>query len=225
MITFDNDYTVILEKAKFFVSLYKSKCSPEDAISSTYIALFENPEYKYEYFSFEKKLLFFCKYFNANDPVFVSYNDSIKSTSDRSNGKFSHVTHYFKLDQTCRVCNEVKYANQFQIKENKIGKKAQRRICIECYTAWRKQYNIDNKEKGRLQKQNRKLSNLELVLKQHRDSNNKRTKYLTDDYVMMSLSRKYSRDYLINNPEIVEAQRQSLIAKRAKKHTNKPRHL
>lgn len=210
--TFEADYSVLLSQSKFAIKQNEIDLQPEELLSNIYLKLFSSPDYVYDYFSFEKEIFITCKYFNHNQPYFIPYTDKWKACK-------KHID--FKSQQTCRVCKVTKNATCFQVKENKLGKKVQRKVCKDCYTDWRKKYNAENKEKARLQKIRKKILNPELVKSQKRNHNKKRCKEITDDYVKLVLYRIYSKEYMKNNPEVIEQTRLRIIAKRQKRIVKK----
>lgn len=202
---FGKDYDILVDKATFSIKQFEINADPSEVVSTVYLQLFSTPSYKYDYFAFERAIVIYCKYFNGNNVEFIPYADKWKKSSQHFD---------FKGQKVCIVCKETKTTSEFKIKENSIGKKSQRNQCNQCYSAWRKNYNIINKEKAQQQKINRKKTAPETIKLQKTKVNIDRHNNLPDYYIKGILLEKYSIDYINSNPNLFEDTRKRILEKR-----------
>lgn len=210
--TFEDDYSVILERATIAARTNELDISPEEVISNVYIKLFDDPEYQYDFFSFDKALNTHCKYVKKQSLEFIPYTDHWKKS-------VQHVE--FKSQKVCTVCKETKNSSEFKVKTDTHGKKYQRGQCDNCYNSWRHKYNKENKEKAALRWKRYRENDPVRVGKLIKNNGQARTKSLTDNYIKTLLHQRYSHEYVKDNPEIIEQHRKKIIAKRNKKIINK----
>lgn len=212
MITFENDYNVLLRQAKVSIKQNELDLEPEELISNVYVKLFNSPDYTYDYFSFQKEIFATSKHFNSHKPDFIPYNDKWKKSQQHIN---------YRGERVCKDCKEVKPVSQFELTTNEVGKIFQRLICKECRLIRVKEYREKNKKEIAERAIGRIKANHGSYIKRKRRDNKKRSDALTDSYIKMTLWSRFSKEYLKNNPEIIELTRQRILKKRRKRLVKK----
>lgn len=212
---FEGDYKSLKQYAEQRIRNFNLPILADDLINDAFINLHNTP---YDYYKFLEEI---------KRLSFSEKEDTLRTVE--INKPYSKSTSHFTVENTCVVCKQTKPASEFRIVKYKY-KSYQRTECKSC----EKRLDVNKKDRNKrwyeanknssYYKLKNKISfkryvtlNRDSWNKYLRERQDKEKEALTDTYIKKLLRMKYSNDYILLHPELIQNRRDYIIKKKLAK--------